>query len=83
MLFELTTGQLPFGGDSMATLMYQIANAAHPDPRSLRADLPDCVVAILNRSLKKNPAKRYQTGAAFKEDLLACQAQLDPGKGKA
>jgi serine/threonine-protein kinase len=82
MLFELTTGQLPFGGDSMATLMYQIANAAHPDPRSLRPDLPDCVVAILNRSLKKNPAKRYQTGVAFKEDLLACRAQLDPGKGK-
>jgi eukaryotic-like serine/threonine-protein kinase len=73
MLFELTTGRLPFGGDSLATLMYQIANVAHPEPGSVRADLPECVTRILDKLLRKDPAARYQTGADVKQDLIACR----------
>ncbi|MCP2936417.1 protein kinase, partial [Salmonella enterica subsp. enterica serovar Typhimurium] len=36
MLFQLVCGKLPFEGDSMAQLMFRIANEPHPDIRDLR-----------------------------------------------
>ncbi|WP_372657124.1 CHASE2 domain-containing serine/threonine-protein kinase [Hydrogenophaga sp.] len=63
MLFQLLTGVLPLRGDSMAALMYQIANQVAPDVRSLRPGLPRPLTDILSKSLAKLPQERYQTGA--------------------
>ena len=41
MLFQMLTGVLPFRGDSMAELMYKIANEQAPDIRIIRKDLPE------------------------------------------
>ena len=44
MLFRLSCGKLPFKGDSMATLMFQIANEPHPDILAIEPSLPaSCV----------------------------------------
>ncbi len=72
MMFQLMTGRLPFQGESMATLMYKIANEAHPKPESLRPELPRCVSVIINRALIKEPEKRYQSGAQMANDLRKC-----------
>jgi len=72
MAFELFTGQLPFQGDSMATLMYQIANESHPDIRALPPELPACLRAVIARALAKNPDRRYQTGDEFCQALRKC-----------
>ena len=40
MLFQMLTGVLPFRGESMAELMYKIANEEAPDLRSVRSELP-------------------------------------------
>ncbi len=72
MLFQLVTGRLPFQGDSMATLMYKIANEAHPQADAIRPELPRCVCVIINRALAKDPQKRYQTGALMAADLRKC-----------
>jgi len=77
MLFQLVTGRLPFQGDSMATLMYKIANDQHPAPESLRPELPRCVGIIINRSLAKDREKRYQTGAQMAADLKKCMAIIE------
>ena len=69
MLFQLLTGQLPFQGDSMAALMFQIANREAPDARVLRPELPAAVADILGRAMLKTPADRYQTGADLAADL--------------
>jgi serine/threonine-protein kinase len=53
MLYQLCTGQLPFKADSMASLMYKIANDAHPSPMSLRPDLPPCLTSIIDKALAK------------------------------
>lgn len=68
-LFQLLTGQLPLRGDSMAALMYQIANQSAPDVRTLRPDLPQALADILAKSLKKAPSERYQDGAEMAADL--------------
>jgi CHASE2 domain-containing sensor protein/predicted Ser/Thr protein kinase len=70
-LYQLLTGQLPLVGDSMAALMYQIANQPAPSVRSLRPALPQALADILDRLLAKTPAERLQTGAEVAQGLRA------------
>ena len=73
-LYQLASGHLPFGGDSMAQLMFKIANEAHPDIRTIKPELPDCLAAVIDRALTKDADKRYQTGAEMAADLRRCLA---------
>ncbi|MBK6656819.1 MAG: CHASE2 domain-containing protein [Proteobacteria bacterium] len=78
MFYQMITGKLPFQGDSMATLMYKIANEAHIEVTSLRPELAKqrpCVSAIIDRALEKDPTKRYQTGAEMARDIQRCAKQ--------
>jgi CHASE2 domain-containing sensor protein len=72
MAFEMLTGHLPFQGESMTTLMYQIANEPHPDIRTMQTDLPPCLRAVMDRALAKKPDQRYQTGEEFSLALRKC-----------
>jgi serine/threonine-protein kinase len=74
-LYQLLTGKLPFRGDSMATLMYKIANEPHQDILEARPELvktKPCLQVIINKALQKDVGKRYQTGAEFARDLQTC-----------
>jgi len=75
-LYQLVCGKLPFEGDSMAQLMFRIANEPHADILSVRPDVPPCVVAIINRALAKKIADRYQSGGEMAEALRQCAAAL-------
>jgi serine/threonine-protein kinase len=72
MLYQMSCGKLPFEGDSMAQLMFRIANEPHPDIRAINPDLPDCLLAIIDKALTKDPDVRYQTGAEFAKDIRTC-----------
>ncbi len=72
MLFQLLTGSLPLKGDSMAALMYQIANQPAPSVRSLRPELPQALADALERALAKSPGERFQTGAELAAQLRRC-----------
>ncbi len=71
-LYQMACGKLPFEGDSMAQLMFKIANEPHADIRTLNPNLPDCLVAIIDKTLTKDADKRYQTGAEMAADLRTC-----------
>lgn len=72
MLFQMVTGKLPFTGDSMASLMYKIANEAHPAPESINPNIPRCVTVIINRAMAKDIDKRYQRGSEMVADINKC-----------
>jgi serine/threonine-protein kinase len=75
MLYQLLSGELPFSGDSMATLMFKIANDPHPEVTSVRPDLSQkapCVMPIIDKALEKDPENRYQTGHDIVADLRRC-----------
>ncbi|MBL8507736.1 MAG: serine/threonine protein kinase, partial [Chitinimonas sp.] len=76
MLYQMTVGTLPFKGESMAELMFRIANEPYTNPRELNPNLPASVVAVIDRALKKNADERFQTGAEFAEALKQCAAGL-------
>jgi serine/threonine-protein kinase len=54
--------------------MFRIANEPHPDIRGVNPDLPDCLVAIIDRAMTKDPDARYQTGAEFARDIRTCMS---------
>ena len=76
MLFQMLTGVLPFRGDSMAELMYKIANEEAPDIRIVRNDIPDQLADVVARALAKRSDVRYQDGDAFATDLRSVIASL-------
>jgi serine/threonine-protein kinase len=71
MLFQLLAGVLPFRGDSMAELMYKIANEEAPDIRIIRKELPQNLADLVAMSLSKRQETRYQDGDQFARDLRA------------
>ncbi len=76
MLFQLVTGRLPFQADSMANLMYKIANESHPSVKVLRPETPECVVEIVDKALSKDLRERYQTGNEMTRDIVRCLQSL-------
>jgi serine/threonine-protein kinase len=75
-LYQLACGKLPFVGDSMAQLMFRIANEPHTDILSVRPDLPPCLVVIINKSLAKQNEDRFASGAEMAEALRQCASSL-------
>ncbi|WP_245575024.1 serine/threonine-protein kinase [Chitinilyticum litopenaei] len=76
MLYQLSSGALPFGGDSLADLLYAIANLLPTDPRQYRPELPKALVAIIMKALQKDARQRFQSGAQFALALARLEAQL-------
>ncbi|VAW83087.1 Serine/threonine protein kinase [hydrothermal vent metagenome] len=81
-LYQLLSGCLPFKGDSVATLMYQIANQKTPTIRKARSGLPISISRLINKSLQKSPANRFENGAAMAEVIRKCRAQFRSGRKK-
>src|SRR5262247_3484560 len=75
LLYELTTGRLPFTGDDPLTIVSQHVHASVVPPCVLRPDLPRALEAVILRLLEKNPAQRFATAvataAALGESLTA------------
>lgn len=77
MLFQLLTGQLPMRGDSMAALMYAIANTPAPDVRSVRPELPQTLAEVVSLALEKRPEVRYADGEQLALDLRTVAAMIE------
>jgi len=68
-LYELLTGEKPFTGDSVATLVTSIVNSPHRPLRQLDPGIPDVVARIVDRALQKDPEQRYQRAKEMADDL--------------
>ena len=75
-LYQLLTGELPFTGESMANLMYNIANEPHPDIRRYRGDLPNCIGTVINKALQKEVEQRFQTGKEMALAMRMCREHI-------
>ncbi len=82
MMFQMVTGELPFIGDSIATLLYKIANEKHPDPRLFRPDLPHCIGRVIDKALRKEMEERFQSGRQLVTALKKCQQIIEKSKAR-
>jgi serine/threonine-protein kinase len=76
MLFQMLSGLLPFRGESMAELIYKIANEEAPDVGQIRRGLPEGLAAIVARALAKNPQERYANGEQLSTELREVMTRM-------
>ncbi len=71
VLFECLTGRLPFEVASVYALIAKHLEEPPPDPRTLNAEVPKPLAAVILKAMAKQPADRYQTAAEMHDALAA------------
>jgi Tol biopolymer transport system component/tRNA A-37 threonylcarbamoyl transferase component Bud32 len=80
VLYELTTGQRAFRGDSPLSVMAAVLQQEPQPPGDLRKDLPPELGRIVMRCLRKDPARRVQSMADLAVALEELREEVDSGK---
>ncbi|MEW5869360.1 MAG: protein kinase [Chloroflexota bacterium] len=78
MLYELTTGRLPFVGDSPVAVISQHLYAPVVPPSTFRPDLPAGLERIILRLLAKNPDDRYASANELLHRLSELEMESKP-----
>ncbi|HLA79054.1 MAG TPA: TonB family protein [Vicinamibacteria bacterium] len=63
--YEVLTGQKPFPGENITSVMYKVIHEVAAPPRKWKFDLPARYDDVFAKALAKNPADRYATAGAF------------------
>ncbi len=77
ILYQLLTNQKPFKGETIATLMFQIATEEPTPIGQVLPSIPAPLRLIVDKLLKKQPEKRFQTGKDLADALRRVQQDLD------
>jgi len=83
VFYQLLTGELPFGGENLAAIMYQITTVDPEPPTKHNPKIYKAAVAILNRALEKSLESRYQNAKQMGDHLRLLAQKLDELKSKA
>ncbi len=67
--YQAMTGRLPFLGDSLPALVVEITNGRFPPPSTIKSTIPAQVDGWFARALARQPADRFESGAAMAEAL--------------
>jgi serine/threonine protein kinase len=78
VLYEMLTGTFPFKGETAGDMIVSILGS-DPLPLLRSAALPGELTRIVNKSLQKDRAKRYQTAEEMLSDLRQVKSRLDAG----
>ena len=69
MLYEMTTGTLPFDADSPVSVALKQIQSQAKRPREINPDIPEGLEDITIRAMQKDPARRYQSAAEMLRDI--------------
>jgi Protein kinase domain/PEGA domain len=79
MLYEMTTGEKPFPGQNITTVIYKIVNEDPVPPRQIDPSIHPGISTVLMKALAKEPEQRYQSCREMLEDLRNYRAQSIAG----
>lgn len=69
MLYEMVTGEKPFPGQNITTVIYKIVNEEPVPPRQIDSSIHPGLSAVVMKALAKDPNTRYQSCRELMEDL--------------
>jgi serine/threonine protein kinase len=78
ILYELMTGEKPFPGQNITTVIYKIINEEPIPPRSLDSSIHPGLSAVISRALAKDPAARYQSCHELLNALKSYHEMMGP-----
>jgi serine/threonine-protein kinase len=70
VLYQMLCGQLPFKATNRNALLVQILAAAPLDLGRLNPSVPEEMCAIVRTAMARNPSRRFESCADFRERLL-------------
>ena len=77
VLYEMTTGALPFRGETTGVIFEAILNRVPPPAMRLNPDIPPKLDEILQKALEKDREMRYQVAAEIRADLKRLRRETD------
>jgi tetratricopeptide (TPR) repeat protein/predicted Ser/Thr protein kinase len=77
VLYEMTTGVLPFRGESTGVVFESILNRAPVPPVRLNPDLPPKLDDVINKCLEKDRNLRYQHASEVRTDVQRLKRDSD------
>ena len=79
LAFEMLTGQKPFTGDHISTVLYKIMNEPPAPPSSLDPALPRGLDAVILKALEKDRTKRFSTCSELRAECMALLQSVPEG----
>jgi eukaryotic-like serine/threonine-protein kinase len=70
LIFQMLTGIVPFGGDSMGEVLVKQVAQPPPAPRGINPQIPPAVEQVVLRCLAKDPGARFQDMTQLRDALL-------------
>jgi predicted ATPase/predicted Ser/Thr protein kinase len=90
LLYEMLTGEMPFGGKSLSATLTAILTQTMPDLAQLCPEAPEALVDLVYRMLEKDPQQRIpsvrlvgaELEAILKGREIATSVRLAPGESR-
>ncbi|RMG09427.1 MAG: serine/threonine protein kinase [Planctomycetota bacterium] len=82
ILYEITTGQRPFQGETAAEVGTNILNTDPPLPTSIKKSLHPDIDGMVLKALEKDPERRYQSANDLLADLIRHRKGFGVGGAK-
>ncbi len=76
-MYELLAGRLPFQAANSVAMINKILNDTATPLKTIRPDIPDELVAIVEKAMARDPSKRYPAWYAMARDLADTFPQLE------
>ncbi|MFW6251618.1 MAG: Stk1 family PASTA domain-containing Ser/Thr kinase [Halanaerobium sp.] len=82
VLYEMTTGELPFHGDSPISVALKHIQQEPVEPSKINSDIPEEVNNLIMKAIAKDPAERFQDAYEMRQQITYCLKNLKSGTNK-